>query len=301
MRLTLLILLIILLALGWWLWTPDLPRGRLETRYAQPPSRFVEAAGLRLHVRDTGPRDGPALLLVHGFAANLHTWDALAPLLEHRMRVIRLDLPGFGLSAADPSKDYSEARTGEVLLALMDALGVGRFDLAGASMGGRMAFALAAAHPDRVRRLALLAPDGFRAGGAAPARMPWWARLVPWVMPDWPLRRILAATYADPATMTDERFALYRDMLRAPGVRQAMLDRAKDLAPRDPVPELRAVRAPTLLLWGDRDRLVPPARAEDFARELAQSETVILPGIGHVPMEEAPEATAGILRRFLAP
>ncbi|MFL1460699.1 alpha/beta fold hydrolase [Roseococcus sp. DSY-14] len=301
MRLALLILLALVLLGAIWLWTPDRPRGWLEARYAQPPSTFVTAAGIRLHLRDTGPRDAPAILLVHGFAAHLRTWDDLAPLLEDRFRVVRLDLPGFGLSGPDPAKDYSDARMGAVLLALMDGLGIGRFHLVGASMGGRIAFALAAAHPARVERLALFAPDGFRDGGAAPARMPWWARLVPWVMPDWPLRRILAATYADPALMDDRRFALYRDMLRAPGVRQAMLDRAKDLRPRDPVPELQAVQAPTLLLWGAADRLVPPARAADFAAALRRSETVILPGTGHVPMEEAPAATAAALRRFLEP
>ncbi len=301
MRLALLILLLPLAVLAFWLWTPDRPRAWLEARHAQPPSRFVVADGLRLHVCDTGPRDAPAILLVHGFAANLHTWNDLAPLLEDRFRVVRLDLPGFGLSGMEPAKDYSDRRMGAVLLALMDQLGIGRFHLVGASMGGRIAFALAAAHPGRVDRLALLAPDGFREGGAAPARMPWWARLVPWIMPDWPLRRILAATYADPAVMDDARFALYRDMLRAPGVRQAMLDRAKDLRPRDPVPELRAVQAPTLLLWGAADRLVPPARAADFAAALPNSQVVMLPGTGHVPMEEAPAATAEALRRFLAP
>jgi len=301
MRLALLTLLALLLLAGFWLWTPDRPRPWLEARYAQPPSAFLEVAGIRLHLRDTGPRDAPALLLVHGFAANLHTWNGIAPLLEGRFRVVRLDLPGFGLSGPDPAKDYSDARMGEVLLALMDRLGVGRFHLVGASMGGRIAFALAAAHPDRVDRLALFAPDGFREGGAAPARMPWWARLVPWAMPDWPLRRILAATYADPALMDDARFALYRDLLRAPGVRQAMLDRAKDLRPRGYERALRGLQAPTLLLWGAADRLVPPARAADFAAALPNSQVVMLPGTGHVPMEEAPAATAEALRRFLAP
>lgn len=291
-----------LVALGGWLWTPDLPRDWLEARYAQPPSEFREVLGMRLHLRDTGPRDGQALLLVHGFAANLHTWDDLVPLLEDRFRVIRLDLPGFGLSDREPAKDYADARMGAVLLALMDALGVaGSFDLAGASMGGRIAFALAAREPERVRRLVLLDPDGYRGGGTAPTRIPWWARLLPWVMPDWPLRRGLEKTYADPALMTDVRFALYRDLLRASGVREAILDRAKDLRGRDPGPELRAVRAPTLLVWGAEDRIVPAARVADFARELADSETVILPGTGHVPMEEAPAETAAAIRRFLAP
>ncbi len=301
MRTALLVLLLLLLAAGWWLWTPDRPRAWLEVRYATAPSQFREVLGQRLHLRDTGPRDAPALVLVHGFASSLHTWEDVVPLLEDRLRVIRLDLAGFGLSPPAPDRDYSDARAGALVLALLDDLGIGRFHLAGSSMGGRIAFALAAAAPERVERLVLMAPDGFRDAPQGGERMPWWARLLPWAMPDLPLRRILRATYADPATLTQARFERYRDLLRAPGVRQAILDRAKDNRARDPRPQLAAVRAPTLLVWGAEDRLVPPARAADFAAALPRSETVLLPGIGHVPMEEDPPATAAALRRFLLP
>ncbi|MBC7434312.1 MAG: alpha/beta hydrolase, partial [Rubritepida sp.] len=77
----------VLLGGGIWLYNPDLPRAALERRWAPPPSQFVEAAGVRLHIRDTGLRDGPAVLLIHGFGSSLHTWEAWAPLLEDRFRV----------------------------------------------------------------------------------------------------------------------------------------------------------------------------------------------------------------------
>ncbi len=118
------LLLAAVFGVGVWLYTPDKPRAALEALYAGPPSQFVEAAGMRLHVRDTGPRDAPALLLLHGFGGSLHTWDALAARLDGEYRVIRLDLPGFGLTGPDPGRDYSDARSHAVLMALMDRLGV---------------------------------------------------------------------------------------------------------------------------------------------------------------------------------
>jgi pimeloyl-ACP methyl ester carboxylesterase len=76
-----------------WLHTPDADRAALEAAHAPPPSRFVEVLGLRVHLRDAGPRDGPALLLLHGFGASLHTWEGRAARLEDRFRVIRLAMP----------------------------------------------------------------------------------------------------------------------------------------------------------------------------------------------------------------
>ena len=96
MKIALALLLVALLGAGWYLYSPDQPRSTLERRWAPAPSQFVEVAGVRLHIRDTGPRDGSAVLLIHGFGSSLHTWEAWASLLENRFRVIALDLPGFG-------------------------------------------------------------------------------------------------------------------------------------------------------------------------------------------------------------
>ena len=94
---------VVLLGGGFWLYTPDKPRSVLEATYAAPPSAFVEIAGIRLHLRDTGPRDAPAIIMLHGFGASLHTWEDWAALLEPNYRVIRMDLPGFGLTGTDPT------------------------------------------------------------------------------------------------------------------------------------------------------------------------------------------------------
>ncbi|CAA9480860.1 MAG: Hydrolase, alpha/beta fold family, partial [uncultured Solirubrobacteraceae bacterium] len=118
------ILLVVLIGAGLWLYAPDKPRAALEAEHASPPSAFLEVEGVRLHLRDTGPRDAPAVLLLHGFGSSLHTWEDWARLLEADHRVVRLDLPGFGLTGPDPTGDYTDARSVRVLAALLDALGV---------------------------------------------------------------------------------------------------------------------------------------------------------------------------------
>ncbi|MGK7863028.1 alpha/beta fold hydrolase [Falsiroseomonas sp. E2-1-a4] len=296
------LLLAVLLVAAFWLYTPDRPRAALEARYAAAPSAFLEVEGVRLHLRDTGPRDAPALILLHGFGSSLHTWDEVAPLLEDRLRVIRLDLPGFGLTGADPSGDYSDPRAITLIAGLMDRLGVAQAHILGSSMGGRIAWRFAAAQPARVAKLVLMAPDGFAAPGngygAAPS-VPLLMRVLPYTLPERLLRASLAPAYGDPAALTQDRFERYREMMLAPGVRQAIVDRMAGHVLPPPEPILATIQAPVLLLWGERDGMVPASHAADYQRVLPDSRLVVLPGLGHVPMEEAPEAVAAALRGFL--
>jgi pimeloyl-ACP methyl ester carboxylesterase len=293
------------IALGsllWWLWTPDKPRADLEARYAQPPSRFVTVEGVRFHLRDTGPRDAPAVLLLHGFGSSLHTWDAWAALLQAERRVIRLDLPGFGLTGADPTGDYGDNRAAALLAALLDALGVARADVIGSSMGGRIAWRFAAERPGRVRRLVLMAPDGFASAGFEydkPIGISPLMRALPFTLPMPLLRAGVAPAYADAASLTPEALERYRDMMLAPGVRGAILDRMRVHALVRPEPHLRRITAPVLLLWGAEDRMVPAAHAADYAAVLRDSRTVVLPRLGHVPMEEAPAVSLAPVLDFL--
>ncbi len=286
-----------------WLYNPDLPRTALERRWAPPPSQFVEAAGMRLHVRDTGPRDGLAVLLIHGFGSSLHTWEAWASLLEDRFRVVSLDLPGWGLTGPDPTGDYSDERSVAVLAALLDRLGIAQAAVVGSSMGGRIAWSFAAAEPTRVSKLVLMAPDGFaslgREYGRAPERLPWLMRLLPYTAPKSLLRRTMQNAYAVHGALTDAVVERYHAMLLAPGVRRAILDRMLQTRLVPPEPILATIRAPVLLLWGEWDGAVPASHSADYERALPDARTVILPGIGHVPMEEAPEASAQALRIFL--
>jgi pimeloyl-ACP methyl ester carboxylesterase len=284
------------------LYTPDKSRDVLEAKYAQPPSQFLGVAGLRLHVRDTGPRDAPAVLLLHGFGASLHTWGSWAQALQTDHRVIRLDLPGFGLTGPDPTGDYSDARTIKVLITLMDQLGIARASIVGHSMGGRIAWTFAALHPERIDKLILIAPDGFASPGMpydTKPQVPLMVRMLPYVLPTALLRATLRPAYGNPAALTDDLFARYRDMMLAPGVRRAIVDRMRQQILAPPEPLLRRIQAPTLLIWGEADAMIPIGNAADYLRALPDARLHAFPGVGHLPQEEAPAQSLAVIRAFL--
>jgi pimeloyl-ACP methyl ester carboxylesterase len=285
-----------------WLYAPDKPRAALEVQYAAPPSQFLDIAGLRLHVRDTGPRDAPALILLHGFGSSLQTWDQWAALLDTDHRVIRYDEPGFGLTGQDPSGNYSDPRSVAVLEALMNRLNLPQATIVGHSMGGRIAWRFAAAHPDRVDHLVLMAPDGFSSPGmdyGQTPKVPAMMKLLPYVLPMPLLRASLKPAYGDPSVLTDAMATRYRDMLLAPGVRRAILDRVGQAILVDPEPILRTITAPTLLIWGERDGMVPVSNARDYLRDIKGARLAGFPTLGHLVQEEAPALTVAALRDFM--
>ncbi|RBP16888.1 pimeloyl-ACP methyl ester carboxylesterase [Roseiarcus fermentans] len=287
-------------ALGAFAYAPDKPRAELEAAY---PGQYRSVDGVRLRLRDTGPRDGEAVILLHGFCASLDTWEPWARALSARYRVIRFDLPGFGLTGPDPSGDYTDARQVKILADLMDGLGVARATLIGNSMGGRIVWTFAALHPDRVTRMVLVSPDGFASPGFAYDRAPetpLLMRALPWVAPAGLLKAGLAAAYGRPETLSDATLARYRDLLMAPGVRQAIVDRMSQAILHDPAPTLARIEVPTLLLWGEKDGVIPIANAAAFQRALPHATLVRLPSLGHVPFEEDPVASFDPLRRFLS-
>ena len=294
---------VLVLLLGWWLWTPDKDRALLERRYLRAADDMVEVASTNLHVRDSGPRNAPTVIFLHGFGASLHTWEPWADALSRDRRVIRLDLPGSGLSSPDPTGNYSDARTVEVLLALMIRLDVARASLVGNSIGGRIAWTFAAQHPERIEKLVLIAPDGFASPGFEYGKIPEvpaTVKLMRYVLPKPLLRMSLAPAYANPAVLTDALTTRYHDLMLGAGSRDALIARMEQTVLVDPVPWLKKITAPTLLLWGEKDALIPFANSADYLKAIPRVTLVALPGIGHLPHEEAPEQTITPVRTFLA-
>ena len=295
-------LLLILALAAVWLWTPDRDRAWLEARYLAAPGDLMLVAGVRLHVRDSGPKSAPAVIHLHGFGASLQTWDAWVPGLAEDHRVLRFDLPGSGLSAPDPGADYTDARSVAVLLALMDRLGIARASVVGHSIGGRIAWTFAAEHAQRVDKLVLVAPDGFASPGfeygKAP-EVPATLKLMRHALPRPLLRMSLAPAYADPGVLTDALATRYHDLLLAPGARTALLERMAQTVLVDPRPILQRIKAPTLLLWGDRDAMIPFANSADYLKAIADVRRVAVPGAGHLPQEEAPALSLAAVRAFL--
>ena len=283
-------------------WTPDIPREQLAEKYLDQPGNLVEVDGAILHVRDSGPREGKPVVLIHGFGSSLQTWDAWAKDLENEYRVISFDMPGNGLSPPDPTNDYTDPRVISLLLSLMDDRGIERASVVGNSIGGRIAWTMAANHPERVEKLILLAPDGFASPSFqygekidAPAIL----NVTKYFLPRWAVRPNLEVAYADPEKLTDETFDRYYELLLAPGNRQALIDRLEQTVLSDPISRLNSIEAPVLLLWGEEDKLIPITNAPDYLAALPNARLVRLPDVGHLPMEEAPEQSIVPLLEFL--
>lgn len=280
----------------------DLPLADVLPRYGAPPSRFVEVEGLRVHYRDEG--SGPPLVLLHGTSSSLHTWDGWVEAMASHRRVVRLDMPGFGLTGPAPDRDYSVARYARFLGAFLDRLGLGKVDVAGNSLGGRVALVFALEHPERVGKLVLLDPSGL-SGQTPPtifrlAKIPGLNLLLSRVTPRALLRRNLEQVYGDSRAVDEALVDRYYAMTLRAGNRDALIDRLTRA--HDPVLDdrLSEVRTPTLLLWGEADRWIPLSFGRRFHRGIPGSELVTYPGVGHVPMEESPARTARDADAFLA-
>lgn len=287
-------------------WAPDRSVDSLKARWAPPPSRFVPLQGMMVHLRDQGPRDDPLpVVLLHGTSASLHTWEGWAAALDPTRRVITMDLPGFGLTGPDPEGDYRIARYVRFVTGLLDALGVQRCVIGGNSLGGEIAWNVAVDAPQRVAALILVdaagyafesnsVPLGFRI-----ARVPGLGRLTEHVLP----RRLIAASlrnvYGDPARVTDTLVERYYELTLRAGNRRALGERFAQLIPGENAARIPQIAVPTLILWGARDRLIPPAYGERFARDVKGSRLVRFEGLGHVPQEEDPARTVAVVEQFL--
>jgi pimeloyl-ACP methyl ester carboxylesterase len=169
-------------------------------------------------------------------------------------------------------------------------------------MGGKIAWNFAATHPDRVTKLVLVSPDGFASPGFEYGRkpdVPFVVKLLPYTLPAAMVRMNLAPAYADRAVVSDALVARYRDMMLAPGVRAAMIARMEQVRLEPPAPLLRQITAPTLLIWGERDAMIPFSNAQDYLHDIPNCRLVAFPNLGHVPQEESPESSVAPVVSFL--
>jgi len=311
--------LVLLVAAGGfiaWAWAPDQPAEALMARWGAPPSRIEPILGLPLHLRDEGPRDDPTpIVLLHGTGDSLHTWQGWAESLTPTRRVIRYDLPGFGLTGPDPDHDYSMKRQVDVLVEVLDRLGVERAIIGGNSYGGGIAWQAALAHPERVAGLVLVdasgapAPDRVAASATAPRSVPIAFRLASLpalqpllvrVLPRAVIESSLRNVYGDPSKVTPELVDRYFDLATREGNRAALFARFGRRGEPASTQPVSAITQPTLILWGARDRLIPLAAGERFHAAIPGSKLVVFDDLGHVPQEEDPERTVAAVKAFLA-
>jgi pimeloyl-ACP methyl ester carboxylesterase len=304
--------------------TPDTDAAEMRAKYGAPPSQFVEIGdGVKVHLRDEGPLNGrpdaPAIILLHGSNADLHTWEPWVQALKGQYRVIRFDQVGHGLTGPDPKEDYSRDNYVEDILQVADKLGLKQFVLGGNSMGGKHALAFAVAHPERLTGLVLVdgsggpmlklaakeddQKDAKNSGGNIGftiARMPGINLIAEQITPRDLIRQSLEQSVSVKAVASPAAVDRYWELLRYPGNRRATL--ARFSMPYDSLSEaaIAGVTTPTLILWGEEDRLIPVEAGQWLAKTLPDNTFRTYPGIGHLPHEEAVSQTLGDLGPWLA-
>ena len=288
--------------------TPDTDRKAMIAKYGAPPSRFVELRpGLTVHYRDEGPRDAPAIVLLHGSNADLHTWDAWTAALTDQYRVVRFDQIGHGLTGADPKLDYSPANFAEDVGRMADKLGLRRFVLAGNSMGGGIALAYALRHPERLDGLVLIDSGGSPPVGEAEgnigftlARNPVGGWLMTRITPRSLIDTSLHQTVLNQAIVTEAMIDRYWELLRFPGNRAATVARFSQPMKSFAATDLAKLPMPVLIQWGEGDPLIPLAAGQWLHQAIPGSRMIVYPGIGHIPMEEASARSVADLRKWLS-
>jgi pimeloyl-ACP methyl ester carboxylesterase len=276
-----------------------------------PTGQWMAAAGLTprlesvdgVRLRYVRAGSGPPVVLLHGFASSIVTWRDTIPALARRHDVVALDLPGFG--GSEIRLDLSPSDYPRLIRGLMDRLALPRASLVGNSMGGGAAIMLAARSPERVDRLVLIDSVGFKSG----AGRPWMFRVTGWkpatrILEALPIRRAMVTAglrlvFYDDRLVTEDRIDEYVAPLLRPGAvasAQTVLASGEVLS----IPERAAeVRAPTLVIWGREDALLPVALVDSFVKAIPGSRKVVIEGCGHLPEEERPAELVALLEEFL--
>lgn len=306
-RVALAVISVVLIVIAFFLgatWAPDVPVEALKPRWAPPPSTFVEVAGMNVHLRDEGPRDDAMpIVLLHGTSASLHTWEGWTRALKGQHRVIRVDMPGFGLTGPNPEDRYDGATYVAFMRAVFDKLALQKFVLAGNSFGGYVAWKTAVADA-RVQKLVLVDSGGYPNPtakmplGFKLAKTPVINRLAKYSLPRSLVEKSLRNVYGDPSRVTPELIDLYYDLAVREGNRAALVKRFEQATYGD-TEDIKRIGIPTLILWGGRDRLIPPEHGQNFDRDIPNSELVVFDALGHVPHEEDPAATVAPVLTFL--
>ncbi|MBK7261693.1 MAG: alpha/beta hydrolase [Rubrivivax sp.] len=289
---------------------PDRPVETLVARWAPPPSDFIEVKGQLVHLRDEGPRDDSTpIVLLHGTSASLHTWEGWAHVLKTERRVITLDLPGFGLTgpfagqyAAD---DYHGDTYARFIVDVLDTLKLQRVVLGGNSLGGEIAWRLATLAPARVGRLILVdaagpafTPESVPIGFIF-ARLPGLRWISEYVLPRELVAQSVANVYGDPSRLSSAVVDRYFELALREGNRRALGLRLQQMDMGADAGRIAGVTQPTLILWGGRDRLIPPSVARVFEQQIKGSRLVVLPGLGHMPQEEDPVRSLQPVQAFI--
>ena len=283
----------------------DISVDDLKVEYANQHSKFIEIDGMQVHYRIEG--EGFPIVLIHGTASSLHTWDAWTKELKKTNTIIRMDLPAFGLTGPNKSADYSIKSYTTFLDQFLNQIAIDSFHLAGNSLGGNIAWNYAAEHPNKVDKLILVDASGLPTNKPQPAvfkmaKTPVVSNLFLYVTPKFFINKNMQEVYADDTKITDDLVSRYHKMALREGNRQAFIDRARmdfKLGSKANIDKLKSIQNSTLLIWGAQDNWIPLDNGKRMDSVMQNSKLVVLENSGHVPMEENPEESVAILKDFI--
>lgn len=292
---------------------PDTSFDALQRDYGGERATYLPlASGARVHYRDEGNAQGRAIILLHSEGASLQEWDGWVRQLGDTYRLIRVDLPGHGLTGRVPGDDYSRQATASFALDVANALSLDRFVLVGADMGGGVAWELARAHPERLSHLVLLAPTGIgpmpddQSLAVIAARNPLTRPLARWIFPRWAAANALYKSFVDDHFVTDAMIDRRWRLNRLSANRFATVRRHAQPDER-PLREFEgAIHVPTVILWGEEDQILPLDRERvewdlrtKFAGGPDENPLYTFAGVGHFPHEEQALFSAAFAANFI--
>lgn len=277
-------------------------REEVDERLTSYLSKFIEVDGYRIHYRDEG--EGFPIVLLHGFAASLQVWNDWARVLKKKFRVIRLDMPGFALS--DSIKPGTQLSVDFFTLALhnfLKQLGIEKFHLAGNSLGGWISWEFASKYPQRINKLVLLNAAGYLTPETHPKGIkmltrPEVQKLVKSGVPRIMVRMMVRNSFGDKKKMNRDIVDRHYALVNREGNLASLFKIAMaEIYPQ--IGKIKEISAPTLILWGQKDKVVDVEYAHKFAGDIPENKLIIYEKVGHIPMVEIPQKSVEDLLDFL--
>lgn len=271
----------------------DIPLNELITPYTNEASSFMEIDGVSVHYRDEGLKtEQIPIVLIHGTASSLHTFEGWVSGLKSEYRVISLDLPGYGLTGPFASGDYSIENYVNFMQNFLSSLNVERCILVGNSLGGRIAWNYTLENASEVDKLILIDASGYPIKcKSIPlafklAKIPVINKMLTFITPRFIVQKSVENVYADKLKVTDKLVDRYYDLTLRAGNRKAFIDRSAVAYESVSYQKIPDIKQSTLVLWGEMDEFIPVEMAYSFHRDLANDTLIVLKDLGHVPMEE---------------
>lgn len=303
-------ILLIIVGLSALYWKSDIPLEKLKDKYANSDSKFIEVDRMSVHYRVEGfAQDSIPLVLLHGTGASLHTWDGWVNALKSERKIIRLDLPAYGLTGPNPTSDYSQEFYATFINDFLTKLGVNQCIIAGNSLGGSIAWNFAVKYPEKVSKMILVDAGGYAMKSKSVpiafqvAGWPVVKNLFKYVTPRSIVQKSVENVYADKSKVTENLVDRYFELSLREGNRQAFIDRMSEFRNKGIInvktAQIKDLSMPTLIIWGDKDLLIPLEVGEKFHADLPNDTLVVFKNLGHTPMEEDAENTVAAVKEFL--